>query len=354
MDIVSDSMTFNRKPVTPLILHSHIPKTAGTTVSVGFRRSFEFFHIHHYHPDPFFILTKEKLETLLEVYPDLRSISSHHLRSFPFSIAGRPTFLVTFLRRPEDAFISQLRYVQRNYWSFPAGWRALWPIEAPLLTLRELARQYLDQESATQDLCPQTRFICNPDVGALFGLSDGNPNGLNSYAMAHQILAGFHFVGIVEEMKKSLEVLTDRLRQWGTKVYFDHNLKVNMSRETSRPEWLTPEDEVGRRVLAASENDVLLYNSYQKKLLESHEDLRKRRWLGFMPAATDAKEAFADNWSGGVRSLINSARLFWLRKEYRTEQPLTPQLSSDLLEVRAAEVVANRNNAAIAGTPRND
>jgi hypothetical protein len=76
-----------------------------------------------------------------------------------------------------------------------------------------------------------------------------------------------------------------------------------------------------------------------------------------MPAATDAKEAFADNWSGGVRSLIDSASLFWLRKEYRTEQPLTPQLSSDLLEVRAAEAVANRNNtidAAIASIPRND
>jgi len=76
-----------------------------------------------------------------------------------------------------------------------------------------------------------------------------------------------------------------------------------------------------------------------------------------MPAATDAKKALADNWSGGVRSLINSASLFWLRKEYRTEQPLTPQISSDLLEVRAAEAVVNRSNsfnAAIAGIPRND
>jgi hypothetical protein len=335
-------MSFKGKSVRPLILHCHIPKTAGTTVSVGFRRSFEFFHIHHYHPDPFFILTKEKLETLLEVYPDLRSISSHHVRSFPLSIGGRPTFLLTFLRRPEDAFISQLRYVQRNYWSFPEGWRALWPKEAPLLTLRELARQYLDQESATQDLCPQTRFICNPDAGALFDLSDGNPNGLNSYEMAHQILAGFHFVGIVEEMKKSLEVLTDRLRQWGTKVYFDHKLKVNTSRETSRPEWLTPEDEVGGRVLVASENDVLLYNCFQKKLLEAHEDLRKERWLGFKPAATDAKEAFKESWRNGTRSLINSAGLYCSRTADHVEQPIARPLSSDLLEVRAAGAVASR------------
>jgi hypothetical protein len=334
-------MSFKGKPVRPLILHCHIPKTAGTTVSAGFRRSFEFFHIHHYHPDPFFILTKEKLETLLEVYPDLRSISSHHVRSFPLSIGGRPTFLVTFLRRPEDAFISQLKYVQRNYWSFPEGWRALWPKEAPLLTLKEFARQYLDRESVTQDLCPQTRFICNPDAGALFGLTDGNQNGLNSYEMAHLILTGFHFVGIVEEMKKSLEVLTDRLRQWGTKVYFDHNLKVNTSQEPSRPEWLTTEDEVGGRVLAASENDVRLYDFFRKKLLESHEDLRKRRWLGIRPAATDAKEAFKEGWRDGARSLVNSARLYCSRTADHIEQCIARPLSSDLLEIRAAGDVAS-------------
>jgi hypothetical protein len=353
----AQTMSLKGKPVRPLILHSHIPKAAGTTVSAGFRKSFEFFHIHHYHPDPFYILSKETLETLLKIYPDLRSISSHHLRSFPLSIGARPTFLVIFLRKPEDAFISELRYVQRKFWSLPEPMRRLWPPETPHLSLRELARQYLDQESATDDLCPQTRFLCSPDAGASFGLSDGNQNGLNSYEMAHQILTGFHFVGIVEEMKKSLEVLTDRLWQWGTKVYFDHDLRLNVSQETERPGWLTPEDEVGRRVLVASKNDGLLYDFFRKRLFESHGELRKRRWLGFAPAATDAKEAFADNWSGGVRSLINSARLFWLRKEYRTEKPLTPQLSSDMLEVRAAEAVANSNNAinaAIAGIPRNN
>jgi hypothetical protein len=336
-------MNVKKESVTPVILHSHIPKTAGTTVSSGFRRSFESFHIHHYHSDPFYVLTKDKLETLLEICPRLRSISSHHLRSFPLSIGARPTFLLTFLRRPEDAFISQLRYVQRNFWSFPEPWRNLWPKRAPLLTLRELARQYLDQESATQDLCPQTRFICNPDAGALFGLSDGNQNGLNSYEMAHQILTGFHFVGVVEEMKKSLEVLADRLSQWGTKVYFDHALKLNKSRETSRPAWLTPEDEVGNRILIASENDVRLYDFFRKKLLESHRDLRKRRWLGFRPAVTDAKEAFSTGWREGGRSLINSAHLYRLRKgdhNHNIAQLVTAPLSSDLLEVRAAEAVA--------------
>jgi hypothetical protein len=334
-------MRRNREPVTPLILRSHIPKTAGTTLSAGFRKSFESLHIHHYHPDPFYVLTKERLETLLELYPGIRSISSHHLRSFPLSIGARPTFLVTFLRRPEDAVISHLRYIQRNFWTLSEATRRLWPVNAPYLSLREFAREYLDQECATEDLCEQTRFICNPDAAALFGLSDGNPKGLNSYAMAHQILSGFHFVGIVEEMKKSLEVLADRLLHWGTPVYFDHNLKLNTSGGMSRPAWLTPEDEVGRRVLAASKNDELLYDFFRNQLINSHRELRKRRWLGFKPATTDAKEAFNQSWRYGTQSLVNSARLYWSRKEYRAERATASQLSSDLVELRAAEAVAN-------------
>ena len=341
------NMSFQRKPVIPLILHCHIPKTAGTTVSAGLRKSFEFFHIHHYHPDPFYILSKDTLEFLLEVYPGLRSISSHHLRSFPLSIGARPTFLITFLRKPENAFISQLRYIRRKFWSLPEPMRRLWPTEAPYLSLRELARQYLDQELATYDLCPQTRFLCNPDTEGPLGPSDLNRHGLNSYELAQEILTGFHFVGIVEEMKKSLEVLTDRLLQWGIRGYFEHDLKLNASQERSMPAWLTPEDEVGRRVLAASANDTLLHDHFREKILESHRDLRKRCWLGFKPAATDAKEAFGNGWSSGARSLINSARLCWSRRKDSIEQPMAPALSSDLLEIRAAEAVANRQ--AVAG-----
>ena len=106
------------------------------------------------------------------------------------------------------------------------------------------------------------------------------------------------------------------------------------------PAWLTPEDEVGRRVLVASENDARLYDFFRKKLLESHRDLRKRRWLGFKPAASDAKEAFNDSGRAGAQSLINSARLYWSRRMELIEHPITAPLSSDLLELRAAEAVA--------------
>ncbi len=334
----------DREHHSPLILHCHIPKTAGTTVSAGFRKSFDLFHFHHWHPDPFYILTAEVLENLLEMIPTLKSITSHHLRSFPLSINDRPTFLTTFLRKPEDTFISQLRHVQRRFSSLPEEVRVFWPPDTPRLTLRELAWQYLERVTASQDFCPQTRFLCNADPARQFGLSDGNDYGLDSHEMARLILKGFHFVGIVEEMKKSLEVLADRLLQYGVRVYFDLNLKLNAGAESSRPAWLTPEDPVGRRVLKTSRTDQLLHRQFHEEILKAHSDLRKRRWLGFGPAATDARELLTSSLRDTPRSLVNSVNLYRSR---RADYSLTPVISgkacSDLLELRAARTVADRH-----------
>jgi hypothetical protein len=330
---------------SPLILHCHIPKTAGTTVSAGFRKSFGIFHFHHWHPDPLYILTAEVLENLLRMIPTFKSITSHHLRSFPSSINGRPTFLATFLRKPEDTFISQLKHVQRQFSSLPEEVRAFWPADTPQLSLRELAWQYLERVTASHDFCPQTRFLCNADAATRFELSDGHHYGLDSHEMARLILKGFHFVGIVEEMKKSLEVLADRLLQYGVQVYFDLNLKLNSGEGDSLPAWLTPEDEVGRRVLETSRTDRLLHSEFREELLKAHCDLRKRRWLGFGPAATEAREVLSCSWRDTPRSLANSVHLYRNRRSDRGCKPMvSSEICCDLLELRAARTVAERQS----------
>jgi hypothetical protein len=330
----------------PLILHCHIPKTAGITVSDGFKRSFELCHFHHYHPSPFYILTRETLEELLEINPALLSISSHHLRSFPPVISGRPTFLITFLRRPDELFISQLKFVQREFSFLSAEIKHAWPKDTPVLPLRELARQYLDGVADSQDYSPQTRFFCNPQAAARLGIADSHQYGVASYEMASSILKGFHFVGIVDEMKKSLEVLTDELLERGIRAYFDLRLKLNSSPGNGTPDWLTPDDEVGRRVLEASASDRLLYQDYRVNLLKSHCDLRKRQWLGFKPAATDAKQALAVSWWDGIRSLKNSAHLYLRRQAAHAEHPMTA-VPSELLELRAPNRTQARRDVPI-------
>jgi hypothetical protein len=350
-------MSSDEENAPPLILHCHIPKTAGTTVSEGLRKSFNLYHFHHFHPDPFYILTRDVLEDLLQINPSLRSITSHNLRSFPLSIANRGTFFVTFLRRPEDAFISTLRFAQREFFTFPPEVRRLWPKDTPQLPLRELARQYLDLTATCLDLCTQTRFFCSPSATAEFGLCDGHSYGLNSYEIAFSILQQFHFVGVVEEMKKSLQVLTDLLWQRGIRVYFDLNLKMNASPEHSRPTWLNSDDEIGKRVFETGTTDRLLYDYFHDSLLESYRRLRSRCWLGARPAVRDAIEAFpSQRWRGVTRSMVNSGRLFWQRQrpDHSPIQVDEVELSTDTLEVRAARAFVEEDQRKIAQARRRE
>jgi hypothetical protein len=332
-------------PDTPLILHCHVPKTAGTTLSVGFRRSFGIHHLHHIHSDPFYVLTQDILEQLLAINPCLRSITSHHLRSFPLSVRERPTFLIALLRKPEDTFISQLRHLQRDFSTFPPGLRRHWPNGARGLPLRELARQFLDLITPQRDFSPQTRFFCRSSALAKFGLPSGDGYGLDSYEIAQSILREFHFVGIVDEMKKSMELLEELLAQRRVRVVFNHRDMQNSSPEGARPTWLTKEDEVGRRVLETGKSDRFLYDHFRDALLESHRNLQKHRWLGFRVAASTAREAFRrDHLAGAKRSLVQSTQLFRKRHEPRDNLLPAPdsELSTDLLEERAARRFAKR------------
>jgi len=195
---------------------------------------------------------------------------------------------------------------------------------------------------AFSDISPQTRFFCNPSAMAEFGLSDGHDYGLNSLEIAFSILREFHFVGIVEEMKKSLEVLTDLLLQRGVRVHFDLRLKLNVSPDNTRPAWLTPEDEVGSQILDTNKSDRLLHDYFQKQVLESHRELRKRHWLGFKPAAADLTEESHSGWRNATRSFANSARLYYRRHAYELRPSPVTDLSSDLLEFRAAKAVLSK------------
>jgi hypothetical protein len=178
-----------------------------------------------------------------------------------------------------------------------------------------------------------------------FGLSDGNNYGTDSYEIAQSILNEFHFVGIVEEMKKSLELLTDLLTKCGVEVYFGSCGRQNCSPEKVKPTWVTPEDEVGRRVLEASKSDCFLYRHFREELLAAHRELQERCWLGFGVAAANASEKLRNHGlPAATRSLANFGRLFWRRQGPRNSMRSVPNLeiSNDLVEERAAKAFAER------------
>ncbi len=108
---------------------------------------------------------------------------------------------------------------------------------------------------------------------------------------------------------------------------------------------MTPEDEVGRRVLEASKSDRLLYRHFREGLLAAHRELQERCWLGFGVAAANASEKFRNHGLlAATRSLANSGRLLRRSQGPRDSLPCLPNLeiSDDLLEERAAMAFAEK------------
>jgi hypothetical protein len=279
-----------------LILHAHIPRTAGTSVSRVFQKSFDTLHLNHYHSDPNYILGPRRLAALLEINPWLRSISSHHLRSFPYRVEQNKTVCVTFLREPTLAFLSFLNYARREYHNLPPETRGWWPEETPKMSLRELAAVYLDQIENSGDTSFQTRFFCPTALMSRQGLTDNNDYGVNCYEIAELILSQFALVGIVEEIKKSVALLHARLRSTGVAIDPRGIRRENKSRLQSRIPWLNANDEVGGKVLACNRNDRRLYSRYKEALLADYWNLRRHNSFT-VPGSNDMVYETIEDWA---------------------------------------------------------
>jgi hypothetical protein len=259
----------------PIILHCHIPKTAGTTVSAHLSGIFGKLHLSHYHLDPDFVLTPAILENLFAVNPCLRSLSSHHLRVFPTKIQGRRTHYITFLRDPSNTVISLLSYVQSNFKNLPPKAREFWPPEAPRLPLRDLAQWYVEKWGTTE-ASGQTRFFCHREV--LEKHAGANAAGDVHAEIAFNVLKQFLFVGIVEEMPASIDVLDAKLHRLGIKLgreaFFGKLRHHNRNQKNKRNlRWLNSDDEVGRRILSCNSSDRFIYSGFKNELMASHRKM---------------------------------------------------------------------------------
>jgi len=259
----------------PILVHAHIPKTAGTSFNELLSRQFQERHYQYLHPDPSHIITLEEFEELLTKRPNLRSISSHCVRTFPPRIGGRPALYVTFLREPLAAFLSLLRYTRKEYQNLPDEVKKWWPDNTPSLSLRELAYLYLAPGGSYVQSCQQTRFFCPPDYTKLLITPDYNQFGINSYSVARSNLRQFFFVGIVEQMEKSLHYLKRRLLDRGVNLDIDDVPRENRIDSSSEDlSWLHVGDSIGRLVIRSNANDNRLYQEWKYCLESGYQESR--------------------------------------------------------------------------------
>jgi hypothetical protein len=288
--------------LAPIIFHCHIPKTAGISFSNVLYSTFRRRYLHHLHSDPTYILTPQTLATILEINPLLKSLSSHHLRVYPRRVRDRRPLYITFLREPIATFVSLLKYTRREYPKWTSEAQRSWPKETPRLTLRELARAYLQGVGPDCGYSFQTRFLCSRYSMENAGLLVEDEYGLDRLDIASLILSQFFFVGITEEMRKSLELLAAKFRTLGFELKRPMFLHANRSHTREDLSWVNPDDEVGQKIFQCQESDQQLYQHYRERF---HADYARFRETGIVdnPQVDDSEDLPICEWAARQCSL---------------------------------------------------
>ena len=258
-----------RPLVDPVILHIHVPKCGGTAFRNFLKDHYGSAHLSLYPSDKVFIFTEKELVRYL-VERSIRSISTHLVRTFPERLAGRDLLYITFLRNPIDQFISNITYVKKNFQDLrhDQPLMACFPPDVTSLSIREIAHWILTRDAEVNF---QENFTVN--FFSRYTLCD-SPNGLDMaqyrkqrLATAKKVLEDFLFVGLADDMNRSISVLRKRVEAANLpfppgKVPFE-NMSLDFRGDLS---WINFDDEVGSLLLDSVREDQQLYDWAQIRL----------------------------------------------------------------------------------------
>ena len=263
----------------PLLVHVHIPKCAGSTFKRILSLTFGERHQDWYSEDPFFFFEAEEIASRLAQHPEIASIASHSIRSFPQRMGERVPLYVTFLRNPIDQFVSYITFLKKNKPHLTETHRLYVPPDVDLMTVRDIAHWLVGNEHEVPFKSNYTvRFLSEIEfrrhTASLTELLDGREaSALRdlyervALDLAVAVLERFFFVGIVEEMENSVALVGERLKQRGLELGCADFRRENVS-EHFRGDlgWLDESDAVGRLVFQSLAKDVRLYEHFRERL----------------------------------------------------------------------------------------
>ena len=236
-----------------VLAHVHVPKCAGTSFRALLEKQLGPRHLSLYVNDTYFTYGNEVLRSYLLHDPEIRAMSSHHIRVFPHWLAGREMLYVTFLRDPIQQFVSYMTHIKKYYARITAkSLLQAVPPDAPHLALRDFARWPLTQE---RDI----PFRENHNVN--FFARHSAPQAVDRLAAAQTALEGFFFVGITERMEESMQKLRALVANAGLEFPPDPLPVENISADYRDDlNWINPDDEVGSMLFRSVEKDRQLYD----------------------------------------------------------------------------------------------
>ena len=259
----------------PILVHVHIPKCAGTTVSKMLELAFGALHHNFYPQGPDFTPSADQLGRVVANVPATKSLASHSIRIFPPQIAGRTALYICFLRDPLEQFVSYTTYIKKNFAGLRPAHKILLPPDCDLLSLKEIAERIMTRPHPVPfDANFNTWFL----TAAAFAA--GLPSPLSEAArqraealyheidlqMALDTLSKFLLVGMSDRMDESIELLRYRVKPYGLDLDGLNAGHENLSRDfIDDISWLNPEDDVGKRVLKSIEKDRHLFETMRRR-----------------------------------------------------------------------------------------
>lgn len=214
----------------PLLVHVHVPKNGGMTVTGLLDKSFGAKHVHLYLEDPRDRQFPHRIRARLHERPDAEAISSHSFRDFPPLIGGRTMLYFTVLRDPAERYLSYMRYCQKNYDTLSNEHKAMLPEGFLGMGVVEYIRWQASRLESGKGVSSnlQCQYFAKP----------------TNEIVAQQILRDFFFVGVTEEMELSVRVLREKARAFGieladipvTRENTTDELKAKSLREADDPE----------------------------------------------------------------------------------------------------------------------
>jgi len=238
---------------TPIILHAHMFKNAGTTLDWSLARSFGAGFLDHRDDDQ--LRDKpEALDDMLEQNATLQAVSSHWLPLPLSSATRRRSALVFFLRHPLDRVRSVYEFERRQ-----ADSEGPSPRQAKALSFREFVAWRLEPGRGPVFRDFQTRYLSG---------RFGSENMEESLEIATSLVEATPTFGLVDRYHDSMVLIEHELGKQLPELDLAYRIQNRTARaESSLPERLSELEEalgdVFEPLVAANQSDLALYHHAQ-------------------------------------------------------------------------------------------
>jgi SAM-dependent methyltransferase len=191
-----------RDALSPLIVHVHMQKTGGQSVNEFLRkyslRRMLFFFDEEHKPGQWDVFER----AVNRQRPEPLVFTSHVMRyTFPPLLGGRLALYFSLFRHPYDVVFSYVKYIRKRYDLQLPSLKRILPENVKEMSVEQLMKWYLRNpviEHFAGHLLPVFHLTQMDDV-----------------ERAKQLVGRFLFIGITEEMQRSMAVLKRKLAPYG-------------------------------------------------------------------------------------------------------------------------------------------